>query len=55
MVKDRWIDTGLLGASGRRVLRLNTRPMGFRSDLTQTIYAEEQDSEQPPEDDTDGE
>lgn len=44
-VNNRWLDTGLRAMSGRRILRLQSRPMGFRADIDVRLYAEEQDSE----------
>lgn len=46
VVTYRFIRTGVLDASGRKLLRLRQRPIGFRADIDQPIYAvEEPDDE----------
>lgn len=44
-VWSRWLDTGIRATSGRRILRLQQRPMGFFANIDNRLYAEEQDSE----------
>lgn len=45
-VRDRWVSTGLLGPSGRPLLRQLARPIGFRADLDRPPkYAEDEDSD----------
>lgn len=45
-VSARFVPTGLLNHLGQPILRLRSRPVGFRADLDKPIYAV--DEEHPP-------